>query len=116
MRDIRHVITHRCNELLQYNNDNYKPCAIQFDKWFSFFDYDITFTKLLNHLFWSMSAIKIDNVDTIATDVNKYIYVKVETGDHTYLYKDVITQLDKTITNNDFTITTMTLKTAGKIE
>ena len=85
-------------------------------KTFSFFDYDITFTKLLNHLFWSLSAIKIDNVDTIATDVNKYIYVKVETGDHTYLYKDVITQLDKTITNNDFTITTMTLKTAGKIE
>ena len=85
-------------------------------KTFSFFDYDITFTKLLNHLFWSLSAIKIDNVDTIATDVNKYIYVKVETGDHTYLYKDVITQLDKTITNNDFTITTMTLKTAGKIQ
>ena len=85
-------------------------------KTFSFFDYDITFTQLLNHLFWSMSAIKIDNVDTVASDVNKYMYVKVETRGHTYIYKDIITQLDKTITNNDFTITTMTLKTAGKIE
>ena len=85
-------------------------------KTFSFFDYDITFTQLLNRLFWSMSAIKIDNVDTVASDVNKYMYVKVETRGHTYIYKDIITQLDKTITNNDFTITTMTLKTAGKIE
>ena len=33
MRDIRHVINHRCNELLKYDNDNFKPCAIHFDKW-----------------------------------------------------------------------------------
>ena len=36
MRDIRHVVTHRCNELLKYNNNNYKPCAIQFDKCFQY--------------------------------------------------------------------------------
>ena len=35
---IRHVVTHRCNDLLQYDNDNYKPCAIQFDKWFPYDD------------------------------------------------------------------------------
>ena len=33
MRDIRHVINHRCNELLKYDNNNFKPCAIHFDKW-----------------------------------------------------------------------------------
>ena len=38
MRDTRHVVTHRCNELLQYDNNNYKPCAIQFDKWFPYDD------------------------------------------------------------------------------
>ena len=39
MKDIRHVVTHRCNELLRYNNENkWKPCAIHFDKWFSFED------------------------------------------------------------------------------
>ena len=38
MRDIRHVVTHRCKELLQYDNNNYKPCAIQFDKWFPYDD------------------------------------------------------------------------------
>ena len=39
MRDIRHVVTHRCNELLRYNNENkWKPCAIHFDKWFPYDD------------------------------------------------------------------------------
>lgn len=89
--------------------------AISSVKTLSFFDYDMDFTRQLNHLFWSMSAIKIDNVDTIAREVNNYIYVKVETGDHTYIYKDTITEISKAITNNDFTITTMTLKTAGKV-
>lgn len=28
------TITHRCNELLEYNKDNFKPCAVQFDRWF----------------------------------------------------------------------------------
>jgi len=36
MRDIRHIITHRCKELLEYDNNNYRPCAIQFDKWFPY--------------------------------------------------------------------------------
>lgn len=89
--------------------------AISSVKTLSFFDYDMDFTRQLNHLFWSMSAIKIDNVDTIAREVNNYIYVKVATGDHTYIYKDTITEISKAITNNDFTITTMTLKTAGKV-
>ena len=55
----RHVITHRCKELLQYNQNkktSFKPCAIQFDKWLfaksrcwilrtleSDFDYDTAF-------------------------------------------------------------------------
>lgn len=60
MRDIRHVVTHRCNELLEYNkqpNTSFKPCAIHFDKWIledkprhwilktleTDFDYDVTF-------------------------------------------------------------------------
>ena len=33
MRNIRHIINHRCNELLKYDNNNYKPCTIHFDKW-----------------------------------------------------------------------------------
>jgi hypothetical protein len=42
MRNIRHVVTHRCNELLKYDNNNYKPCAIQFDKWFPYDDKERT--------------------------------------------------------------------------
>ena len=57
MRDIRHVVTHRCNELLQYNNDNYKPCAIQFDKWFSFFDYDD------DHRTWILKTVETNEED-----------------------------------------------------
>ena len=26
------MITHRCNELLKYNKDTYKPCAIRYEK------------------------------------------------------------------------------------
>ena len=60
MRDIRHVVTHRCKELLEYNqneNTSFKPCAIHFDKWLleneprhwilksleTDFDYDVTY-------------------------------------------------------------------------
>lgn len=26
------MTTHRCNELLKYNKDTYKPCAIRYEK------------------------------------------------------------------------------------
>ena len=38
MRNIRHVVTHRCKELLEYDNETYKPCAIQFDQWLPYND------------------------------------------------------------------------------
>lgn len=57
MRDIRHVVTHRCNELLQYNNDNYKPCAIQFDKWFPLLDYDD------DHRTWILKTVETNEED-----------------------------------------------------
>lgn len=28
------IKTHRCKELLEYNKNNYKPCAIQYEPWF----------------------------------------------------------------------------------
>ena len=29
-------ITHRCKELLEYNKNNFKPCAIQYKSWFPY--------------------------------------------------------------------------------
>lgn len=42
--------THRCKELLEYNKNTYKPCAIRYDKWFPF-DNDKT---------WILSSLKSD--------------------------------------------------------
>ena len=33
MKNTKHIITHRCDELLEYNQSFYKPCFIHFDKW-----------------------------------------------------------------------------------
>ena len=54
MKDIRHVVTHRCNELLEYDNNNYKPCAIQFDKWFPYDD---------NPREWILKTLEINEED-----------------------------------------------------
>ena len=52
MREIRHVINHRCNELLKYDKDNFKPCAIHFDKWL--YNEDRT---------WILKALETSNED-----------------------------------------------------
>lgn len=33
MKNTKHVVTHRCDELMRYNKSFYKPCSIQFDRW-----------------------------------------------------------------------------------
>lgn len=32
------IKTHRCKELLEYNKNNYKPCAIQYNSWLPFLE------------------------------------------------------------------------------
>ena len=82
---------------------------------FTFFDYKNEFLNKLRDLFWSVSAYKKNGEDVKIEDVNIPVYVKVIDGENTYIFKDVIDNVTKTITNGDFNISTMTLKGYGKI-
>lgn len=84
-------------------------------KTLSFYDFNKELTMALNDLFWRCNCYKYDgNVET-AKDVNIVVYIKVVSNGHTYVYKDVIDQMQKVLTNNDFNISSITLKGWGKI-
>ena len=88
----------------------------------SFFDFDESefAYKLNNDYFWNLGAIEIDDEKTETQDVNIPIYVKVSklygSAMRIYKYKFVLTDFQKVLVNNDFTISSITLKTWGKGE
>lgn len=83
-------------------------------KTLTFFDYNKPLTQAFNDLFWSMSAIKINGADTTVKSVNIPVYIRITNGGKTYVYKDVIEQMEKSMSNNDFNICSITLKGYGK--
>ena len=82
---------------------------------FTFFDFNKELTKKFNELFWSCSAYKIDGVMTGVRDVNIPVFIRVTNNGKTYTYKDMIDNMQKSMTNNDFNICSITTKTWGKI-
>lgn len=85
-------------------------------KTMSFFDFNKTLTNRFNELFWTCSCYRKDGVVMARRDVNIPVYVRVITGGHSYVYKDMIDNMQKTLTNNDFNISSITLKGWGKME
>ena len=81
----------------------------------AFFAFDKTFVQSLNDLFWRLNAVEIDGVATTTQSVNIPIWLKAVVGTHTYKYKCVLTEFEKVFSNNDFTISSMTLKGWGKV-
>ena len=84
-------------------------------KTLTFYDFNKPLMQELNHLFWSLPAYKVDGVLTVARTINIPVYVKIITGGHTYIFKDVIEQMEKVVTNNDFNICSLSLRTWGKV-
>ena len=84
-------------------------------KTFTFFDFNKELTKKFNELFWSCSAYKIDGVVTDVRDVNIPVFIRITNNGKTYIYKDMIDNMQKSMTNNDFNICSITTKTWGKI-
>lgn len=82
----------------------------------TYYDFNKDLTLALNDLFWRASAYRVDGVLTSVTSVNVPVFIKVVTGGHSYVYKEVIENMQKVITNNDFTISSISLKGWGKIE
>lgn len=85
-------------------------------KTISFYDYNKELSMKFNDLFWKCSCVRYDGVLTDVRDVNIPIYIRIKSNNHTYVFKDVIDQMQKVITNNDFNISSITLKGWGKVE
>lgn len=83
-------------------------------KTLSFYDYNKELTKKFNELFWTMSCIRKDGQLRSVGDVNIPVFIRITNGGHTYVFKDVIDNMEKVITNNDFNICSITLKGWGK--
>lgn len=90
--------------------------GISMAKTISFFDFNKELTMAFNDLFWSCSAIRINGIEKPTSDVNIPVYIKVTSNGNSYVYKDVIENMQKDLTNNDFNISSITLKGWGKIE
>lgn len=82
---------------------------------FSFFDYENKFLDHFRDLFWTSCAITKNSKEVSVQEVNIPIYVRVTDSGNVYVFKNIIDNIHKTITNGDFTILSMTLKGFGKI-
>ena len=83
-------------------------------KTLTFFDFNKDLTMKINDLFWRCSAIRVDGVLKAVENVNIPVYIKVKSNNHFYIYKDVIENMQKSLTNNDFNISSISLKGWGK--
>lgn len=90
--------------------------ALSMTKTLSFYDYNKELTNRFNELFWSLGAYRIDGQFQDVKDINIPVYLKVINKGHTYVYKDVIEQSEKVLTNSDFNICSLTLRGWGKVE
>lgn len=93
----------------------YVASSLSNAKTLTFFDFNKKLSMKFNDLFWSCNCIQRDGVESDMRDVNIPVFVRITNNGHTYIYKDMIDQMEKSMTNNDFNISSITLKGWGKI-
>ena len=72
--------------------------------------------KLLKAVFNKELLEKKAKILTEACSIlNIPVYIRIKSNKHTYVFKDMVDQMQKVITNNDFNISSITLKGWGKI-
>lgn len=88
----------------------------------TYYDFNKTLNGLLDDIFWRLTAYSIDGVITTPEEVNIPIWAKVVrdvnldgTENKVYIYKLVITDMVKTLVNNDYTTSTLSLKNYSKL-
>lgn len=89
--------------------------SISTAKTFTFFDFNKELTMQFNDLFWSCSAYIINGMFSAVKDVNIPVFIRVKSNGKSYVYKDMIDNMQKSLTNNDFNISSITTKGWGKI-
>lgn len=85
-------------------------------KTLSFYDFNKELTMKFNDLFWNCSCYRKDGKVIEKRDVNVPVYIRITSNGHSYVYKDMIDNMEKVLSNNDFNISSITLKGWGKIE
>jgi hypothetical protein len=84
-------------------------------KTFSFYDFNKTLIKKINDIFWGKTAYRINGKLTTRQEINIPVFVKVVCGENSYIFEDVVTEIEKVITNSDFNITSISLRNWGKV-
>lgn len=79
-------------------------------KTLSFYDYNKPLTTAFNDLFWSAGCIRKNGAIRPKGDVNIPVFIRITNNGNTYVFKDVIDNMEKVLTNNDFNICSITLK------
>ena len=90
--------------------------ALSTAKTFTFFDFNKELNNQFNDIFWSYPAYRINGLITNVKDVNIPVFIRVISGGKSYVYKDMIDNMQKNLTNNDFNISSITTKGWGKIQ
>lgn len=77
---------------------------------FSTYEFKSPLMEKLNKLFWKMSAYEINGVSNTNTNVHYPVDLKVTIDNNEYLYKMVITDMEKAMDNGGFPIMSISLK------
>lgn len=89
--------------------------ALSCVKTLSFFDFNKELSLAFNDLMWRSACYRLDGKISSVKDVNVPVYIRIKSNGHSYVFKDVIDNMQKTITNNDFNVSSITLKGWGKV-
>lgn len=92
----------------------YVATALSSVKTLSFYDFNKELSLKFNDLFWRCSSYRIDGILSSKSDVNIPVYIRIKSNNHSYVFKDMIDNMQKVITNNDFNLSSITLKGWGK--
>lgn len=93
----------------------YMAQALSNVKTLSFYDFNKPLTMKFNDLFWRCSCVRYDGKIENVKNVNIPVYFRIISNGHSYVYHDIIDNMQKTITNNDFNISSITTKGWGKL-
>lgn len=92
----------------------YVATALSCVKTLTFFDFNKELTLKFNDLMWRYGCYRINGRVSSVKDVNIPVYIRITSNGNTYVFKDMIDNMQKVITNNDFNVSSVTLKGWGK--
>lgn len=84
--------------------------AISCVKTLTFYDFNKELINAFNERFWNCSCIKKNGRISQVKEINEPIYIRITNKGDTYVYRDVIDTMEKSMTNSDFNICSITLR------